>query len=73
MVFLNWHDGIPPWPELEDQMDAHESRTVHMNVGEAAIFLNLSKSWLNKARLVGNGPCFIKLGRRILYSTDDIS
>lgn len=54
-------------------MNGHESSNVHMTVGEAAVFLKLSKSWLNKARLVGNGPCFIKAGRRVLYSTDDIS
>jgi predicted DNA-binding transcriptional regulator AlpA len=35
---------------------------------EAANFLRLSLSWLAKARMRGDGPPFIKLGRSIRYS-----
>jgi predicted DNA-binding transcriptional regulator AlpA len=35
---------------------------------EAAAFLKLSKSWLAKARLNGNGPAYHKLGGCVRYS-----
>jgi len=35
---------------------------------EAAAYLKLSKSWLAKARLNGNGPPYHKLGGCIRYS-----
>ena len=34
---------------------------------EAANFLRLSVSWLAKARMRGNGPPYVKLGRAIRY------
>lgn len=37
---------------------------------EAARILNLSISWLAKARMRGDGPPFIKLGRSIRYSEE---
>ena len=36
-------------------------------VNEAAAYLGLSASTLNKTRLTGTGPRFLKLGRRVLY------
>jgi predicted DNA-binding transcriptional regulator AlpA len=35
---------------------------------EAAAFLRLSSSWLAKARMRGDGPPFLKVGRSIRYS-----
>jgi excisionase family DNA binding protein len=35
---------------------------------EAAHFLRVSLSWLAKARMRGDGPPFIKVGRSIRYS-----
>jgi excisionase family DNA binding protein len=35
---------------------------------EAAEFLKVSLSWLAKARMRGDGPPFIKVGRAIRYS-----
>jgi predicted DNA-binding transcriptional regulator AlpA len=35
---------------------------------EAANLLRLSSSWLAKARMRGDGPPYIKLGRSIRYS-----
>jgi predicted DNA-binding transcriptional regulator AlpA len=35
---------------------------------EAAQFLKLSTSWLAKARMRGDGPPFIKIGRSVRYS-----
>jgi len=43
-----------------------------MLVGEAAAFLRCSKSFLNKKRLDGSGPPFIKLGKKILYDQKDL-
>ena len=34
---------------------------------EAATFLRLSLSWLAKARMRGDGPPYVKLGRAIRY------
>jgi predicted DNA-binding transcriptional regulator AlpA len=42
------------------------------NVQEAARFLGLSVSTLNKLRLSGNGPRYMKLGRRVLYDLRDL-
>jgi predicted DNA-binding transcriptional regulator AlpA len=35
---------------------------------EAAQFLKLSTSWLAKARMRGDGPPYIRIGRSIRYS-----
>lgn len=35
---------------------------------EAALFLNVSSSWLAKARISGYGLRFIKMGRSVRYS-----
>ncbi len=35
---------------------------------EAAAFLQVSPSWLAKARITGDGPRFIKMGRSVRYS-----
>jgi excisionase family DNA binding protein len=35
---------------------------------EAAEFLRVSLSWLAKARMRGDGPPFIKVGRSVRYS-----
>lgn len=39
---------------------------------EAGEFLALSPSWLAKLRLTGDGPQFIKIGRRVRYRTADL-
>jgi predicted DNA-binding transcriptional regulator AlpA len=43
-----------------------------LSVRETAELLQVSKSWLNKSRLVGCGPPYLKLGRRVLYDVADI-
>ena len=45
----------------------------YLDVSETANFLKVSKSWLNQARLIGNGPLFLKVGRRILYCRSDLT
>lgn len=39
---------------------------------EAADFLGLSESTLAKLRLIGNGPAYCKLGRRVVYRRADL-
>jgi len=44
-----------------------------LNVDEAADYLNLAPSTLAKLRMVGNGPCFLKLtSRRVGYRRSDL-
>jgi predicted DNA-binding transcriptional regulator AlpA len=38
-----------------------------LTVPEAAEFLRLSGSWLAKARMRGDGPPYVKLGRSVRY------
>ena len=40
---------------------------VLMSTSEAALYLGLSASFLNKLRCTGGGPGYVKLGRRVLY------
>jgi len=39
---------------------------------DASAFLGLSRSWLAKLRLTGDGPPFIKLGRQVRYRLGDL-
>jgi len=41
-------------------------------VGDAARYLGLSLSCLNKWRCYGTGPRFCKLGRRVVYRQSDL-
>jgi hypothetical protein len=43
-----------------------------LSVDKAAVYCNISPSYLNKLRVVGTGPIFIRLGRRISYDTRDL-
>ena len=45
---------------------------VYYSVSEAASVLGVSESWLNKKRLSGGGPAFLKFGRRVLYDPYDL-
>lgn len=44
----------------------------NLRVRQAAQYVGLSKSYLDKARCTGTGPAFSKLGTIIVYSTDDL-
>jgi predicted DNA-binding transcriptional regulator AlpA len=39
---------------------------------EAVHFLRVSDSWLAKARMHGDGPPFVKLGRAVRYRETDL-
>lgn len=44
-----------------------------MPVAEAAAYVGLSVSTLNKLRVFGGGPAFLKLGRRVVYDSRDLN
>ncbi len=39
---------------------------------EAAEYLGLGKSTLDKLRVTGGGPAFIKIGKRVVYDPADL-
>jgi predicted DNA-binding transcriptional regulator AlpA len=43
-----------------------------ISVGEAATYLGISKSFLDKKRLDGSGPIYMKIGRRVTYDLSDL-
>jgi predicted DNA-binding transcriptional regulator AlpA len=43
-----------------------------LSTRKAADFLGLAKSTLDKKRLDGTGPHYLKLGRRVLYDERDL-
>lgn len=43
-----------------------------LTVSEAARWAKVSESYLNKARLTGGGPRFVRLGRSIRYRVSDL-
>jgi len=48
--------------------------TSFLNVREAAAHLKISKSLLDKLRLTGGGPAYMKLGpRRVVYDLGDLN
>ncbi len=51
-------------------------RHVFLTAREAARFLNISFSWLNKARCSGEGPPYVKIGGglhgRVVYRQSDL-
>jgi Helix-turn-helix domain len=49
-----------------------ERRSPYMPQDLAAKFLGLSPKTLERFRVEGRGPCFLKLGRRVVYSRDDL-
>lgn len=44
----------------------------NLRVPQAAQYVGLSKSFLDKARCNGDGPAYSKLGSTVIYSTDDL-
>ena len=45
---------------------------MNIRVREAADYVGLSKSTLDKLRCYGTGPRYIKLGRAVVYRTTDL-
>ena len=62
--------SVVPDASQREGIAAHLNRK--FNVREAAAYLGLSASTLNKTRLTGTGPRYLKLGRRVLYDLRDL-
>lgn len=43
-----------------------------MSTKEAAAYIGKSPSWLNKSRMTGTGPVYLKLGGGVRYSVEDL-
>ena len=50
----------------------HHHSQPKLRVREAAAHLSLSKSTLDKMRVRGGGPLFLRLGRRVVYDLSDL-
>lgn len=57
---------------IPEPTGATAPETTLLTVEEAAHRLRLSVSILNKWRVSGAGPCFLKLGRRVVYAAGDL-
>jgi predicted DNA-binding transcriptional regulator AlpA len=44
----------------------------NLRVRQAAQYVGLSKSFLDKARCYGTGPAYAKLGATVVYATEDL-
>ena len=53
-------------------MFAHTSLPERLSVKSAALIVGLSVSTMNKLRVHGGGPTFLKLGRRVVYDPRDL-
>lgn len=49
-----------------------EPHRAALKTDEAAAYCGSSSSTLEKLRVYGGGPAFSKLGRRVVYRTDDL-
>ncbi|MEH7907465.1 helix-turn-helix domain-containing protein [Rhizobium ruizarguesonis] len=43
-----------------------------MKTADAAAYIGKSASWLNKTRLTGVGPVYLKIGGGVLYDVEDL-
>ena len=43
-----------------------------MSIHQAAVTLNLSRSTLARLRVSGGGPRYVKIGKKVLYLTEDL-
>ena len=55
-----------------DSTQQNATLCIVLTTREAAVYLGLAVSTLNKWRCYGNGPQFLKLGRVIRYRKDDL-
>ena len=50
----------------------NEPPSPRMSVHDAAAYVGISASTLNKLRVFGGGPRYLKLGRRVAYDVRDL-
>jgi|HubBroStandDraft_6_1064221.scaffolds.fasta_scaffold35132_3 hypothetical protein len=44
----------------------------YLSTAEAAVYLHVSRKFLETARCCGDGPCFFKVGRSVRYNRADL-
>jgi hypothetical protein len=49
-----------------------KTSTVRLRTKPAGRYVGLAASTMEKLRLTGDGPPFLKLGRTVVYDTDDL-
>lgn len=59
-------------PNQPEQPIATAGTTSRLDVEGAADYLDVSPSFLNKGRLTGRGPAFLKLGSKVVYEKADL-
>lgn len=57
---------------LTEAARRERQREASFNVEEAAAYLGVSVSYLNRLRSIGGSPVYAKVGRRVLYRQADL-
>jgi predicted DNA-binding transcriptional regulator AlpA len=57
---------------MVDSTDAVEAYPEYLNTPQAAAYLGLSESLLEKRRCTGGGPPYSKIGKAVRYLRDDL-
>jgi hypothetical protein len=57
---------------LASEIERGNSVRRRLDVVAAAEYCGVSAAYLNKLRVTGEGPVFIRLGRRIVYDSGDL-
>ena len=58
--------------EMQDKSTPGIDLDQLLTPAEAAQFLRVSVSFLAKARMIGSGPRYVKIGRRVFYRRSDL-
>jgi len=53
-------------------MHSESTEARYLSRRDAAVYLGLSRSFLAKAAIKGNGPEFLKFGRRVVYDRETL-
>lgn len=57
---------------MRSTVDLDASRARFLNEKEVAAMASISTSWLQKLRMLGDGPKFYKLGKAVRYAEADV-
>jgi hypothetical protein len=57
---------------MEGEAERGRQLRRRLAVAAAAEYCGVSTAYLNKLRVTGEGPIFIRLGRRIVYDSGDL-
>lgn len=54
-------------------VDGNDTQSLLLKTERAAVYMGLSASTLNKLRTQGGGPRYLKVGRSVFYTQQDIN